>query len=92
MDVQGFEWDDGNWPKCSKHGLSKEDIEFVFKGVPRTSLDPFPSEQRYRAVGRTIGGRFAFIVFTIRETQAGNLIRPISARYMHAQEVQDHGH
>ena len=30
----GFDWDDGNWPKCARHGLSKEEIESVFEGDP----------------------------------------------------------
>jgi len=25
MKVAGVEWDTGNWPKCGKHGVSKED-------------------------------------------------------------------
>jgi uncharacterized DUF497 family protein len=27
--VTGFQWDDGNWPKCAKHGVSKAEIEEV---------------------------------------------------------------
>ena len=30
MRIDGFDWDDGNWPKCAKHGLTKEDLESVF--------------------------------------------------------------
>jgi len=30
MDITGFDWDDGNWPKCGKHGLSREHIQRLF--------------------------------------------------------------
>lgn len=85
----GFEWDAGNWPKCAKHGLSREDIESVFGTTPfvapaRTATP----ELRYAAIGRTPPGNYAFIVFTLRVTASGTVIRPISARYMHAKEVQ----
>ena len=42
------------------------------------------TEQRFRAVGRDETGRAIFVVFTVR----GNLIRPISARYMHKKEAE----
>lgn len=84
----GFEWDEGNWPKCGKHGLTKEEIEDVFRGNPTTDLDPSSVERRFRAVGRTGSGRFAFVVFTLRQRAGRMVIRPISARYMHAKEIK----
>jgi len=27
MKIAGFDWDDGNWPKCGKHGVSRTEIE-----------------------------------------------------------------
>lgn len=89
LPVVGFEWDAGNWPKCAKHGLSQEEIEAVFATTPfvapaRTATP----ETRYAAIGLTPLGQHAFIVFTLRSTGSGMLIRPISARYMHAKEVQ----
>jgi hypothetical protein len=29
MQIDGVDWDDGNWPKCAAHGVSKADIEHV---------------------------------------------------------------
>ena len=29
MTLSGFGWDDGNWPKCGKHGVSRSEIEQV---------------------------------------------------------------
>lgn len=84
-----FEWDAGNWPKCAKHGLSREDIESVFAATPvvvPTRTDT--PETRYAAIGRTRASRYAFIVLTLRDAPAGTRIRPLSARPMHAKEVQ----
>ena len=33
MKVAGFDWDEGNWPKCGKHGVSREEIEEVLDAV-----------------------------------------------------------
>jgi hypothetical protein len=30
MEISGFDWDSGNWPKCGKHGVSREQIERLF--------------------------------------------------------------
>ena len=92
MKVNGFDWDDGNREKCGKHGLSLPEIESVFTGAPRVGPDPLHSrdEDRFRAIGKTSAGRYAFVVFTLRRTGGDLLIRPISARYMHTKEVQSY--
>jgi uncharacterized DUF497 family protein len=43
MNISGFDWDNGNWPKCGKHGVSKEEIEQVLMGTPTVMADPHPS-------------------------------------------------
>ena len=88
--IVGFDWDNGNWPKCGKHGLSQEEIELCFDGVINVAPDPYPAhlEERYNAVGENKNGRKVFIVFMLRHTANGNLIRPISARFMHQKEVE----
>jgi uncharacterized protein len=83
-----FDWDTGNWPKCGKHGLAKADIEAVFTSGEKPILDQTTDELRFRIVGPTPGGRMAFVVFTIRHREGSNLVRPISARYMHAKEIK----
>jgi hypothetical protein len=45
------------------------------------------TETRLRALGKTSAGRMLFLVFTVRLKGGRRLIRPISARYMHAKEV-----
>jgi hypothetical protein len=44
-------------------------------------------EERFVAIGRTPGGRYAFVAFTPRQHGERLLLRPISARYMHKKEV-----
>lgn len=88
LEVTDFEWDDGNLTHCQNHGMQPTEIEAVFRGSPRVAPDPkhSTSEARFVAVGRTEQGRAAFVVFTIR----GDRIRPLSARYMHAEEVANY--
>lgn len=89
MKIAGFDWDDGNWPKCGKHGVSLEEIEQVLLGNPAVMPDPHPDEPRLRAIGRTKAGRFVFLVFMLRQEDVQTLLRPISARFMHQKEI-DH--
>ena len=85
--VAGFDWDEGNRKKCQKHGVSVKAIEGLFAGTVAINPDPSITEHRFRAIGKTEGGRHVFLVFTFRKHEAGMLIRPISARYMHNKEI-----
>jgi uncharacterized DUF497 family protein len=90
MRVDGFDWDDGNWPKCGKHGVAKEEIESLFDGF----VDVFPAkegaagETRYAAIGVTEAGRHVFLAFTLRQSEGLTRVRPISARFMHEKEIR----
>ncbi|HVW94092.1 MAG TPA: BrnT family toxin [Devosia sp.] len=88
-----FDWDEGNWRKCQSHGVSIEEIEGLFRGAPRVAPDPAhsSSEDRLIAVGRTAGGRPLFVAFTLRQQDGRQLIRPVSARYMHRKEAERYG-
>ena len=90
MNIQedGFEWDEGNIAKCQKHGLSLEEIEVFFQSrvFVAPDLKHSEDEERFLAVGYSPNGKPMFVVFTLR----GNLIRPISARYMHKKEAQNY--
>jgi uncharacterized protein len=92
MKITGFDWDAGNWPKCGKHGVSREEIEEVFLGTPAVMPDPNPNESRMRAIGKTNAGRYAFLVFTLRKVGRQTTIRPISARFMHQKEIDHYEH
>jgi uncharacterized DUF497 family protein len=90
MEITGFDWDGGNWPKCGKHGVSREEIEQVLMSTNvAPDLKHSQQEPRYIAVGRTHVVRAMFVAFAIRQRQDGrHVIRPISARYMHVKEVK----
>ena len=90
MKVEGFEWDEGNWPKCGKHGVSRAEIEQTIIDHRFIVDDPHPTEPRFRTVGVTEEGRHVFCVFTIRQIRRKAVIRPISARFMHDKEVKDY--
>lgn len=89
LSASGFDWDDGNRTKCQKHGISVDEIEELFAGDLRIAPDPKQSsgEDRLIAVGRTRPGRPVFVGFTIRIKDGRRLIRPVTARYMHAREI-----
>lgn len=88
--VAGFEWDDANRGKCQKHGVSLAEIESAFHRPIAISPDPAHSlvETRFKAIGKTSEGRSILVVFTLRSRGGETSIRPISARYMHAKEVE----
>ena len=80
MVVSGFEWDDDNVTHIGRHEFTPEEVEEVFAGghkVRRTR------QKRYIALGETLDGRLAFIVF---RRMSGGLVRVITARDMDASE------
>jgi uncharacterized DUF497 family protein len=89
MRVDGFDWDAGNYDKCQQHGLGIDEVESVFYGKPllRVNLKHKAQEKRLYAIGKTQEGRYAYVVFTFRSREGLDLIRPISARYMHKKEI-----
>jgi uncharacterized DUF497 family protein len=89
LQVGGFDWDDGNRFKCQKHGVTIAEIEALFVHSPRVAPDPKHSadEDRLIAVGKTGTGRPLFVAFTMRTKEGRPLIRPVTARYMHAREI-----
>ncbi|MFN7169576.1 MAG: BrnT family toxin [Pannonibacter sp.] len=86
--ISGFDWDDGNWPKCAKHGLTQMEIEEVFENGPAIYSDLTTDEDRWRAIGTTLEGRYVFVVFTLRQFGTAFYIRPVSARFMHQREIR----
>jgi len=88
--VAGFDWDNGNRDKCQQHGVSLREIETLLRGRPRIAPDINHSgdEDRLIAIGRNSAGRPLFVAFTVRAQGRRRLIRPITARYMHAREIE----
>ncbi len=74
--------------KCQKHGVSVRELEGLFvRGVLIVPDSAHSDEEpRFRAIGKTPRGRSIFLVFTIRTREGKQLVRPISARYMHRKE------
>lgn len=86
-----FDWDHGNREKCQKHAVTIERIEALFASRPTVLPDLKHSGAETRAVafGR-IEGRALFVGFTLRTRDGVVLIRPVTARYMHAKEARRH--
>jgi uncharacterized DUF497 family protein len=88
MKISDFDWNEGNWPKCGKHGVGRAEIEELFE----TDLSVFPAaqatgfEQRLIAIGFNRAGRAILVVFVFRLRNGNVLIRPISARFIHTKE------
>jgi uncharacterized DUF497 family protein len=89
LSASGFDWDDGNKEKCQKHGVSIAEIDGAFSRDLRIAPDPKHSadEDRFIAIGTTSAGRHIFVAFTVRIRDKRRLIRPVTARYMHAGEI-----
>ncbi len=88
LQFHGFDWDRGNKAKCQKRGLSIVLIESLFArplAIVPSAADS-QEESRFCGVGETVNGRKVFLVFTLRRKGDKQLIRPISARYMHKKE------
>ena len=92
MQIDGFDWDQGNIGKCQKHGVLVEEIESLFAGPTVILPDDKNSkiERRFRAIGKTVERRTVFVVFTYRISNGMMTIRPISARYMHRKEIENY--
>lgn len=84
---EGFDWDDGNAPKVrERHDVEPGECEQAFVSEPLLVFgDPEHShhEERWRALGGTLGGRRLYLVFTIRR---GVSIRVLAARDMNRKE------
>lgn len=91
IQVNGFDWNEGNREKCQKNGLSQKEIEYFFQ-QKEVLVTPDPKhsdeEERYLAIGRSKSRKPMFVVFTLRDVNGEILIRPISARYMHEKEAK----
>jgi uncharacterized DUF497 family protein len=74
--ISGFEWDEDNVPHIEKHSFTPEEVEEVFAGDHRVRRARL---KRYIALGETLDGRLAFVVF---RRLPGGLVRVITARDM----------
>ena len=88
--LEGFDWDEGNLDKCTKHGLTRSEVEEFFTREVTLMADAKHSreERRFIAYGSGPQSRLVLVGFTYREREGRILLRPISARYMHIKEVK----
>ena len=80
MIVSGFEWDDENIFHIERHAFTPEEVEEVFAGNHKIRRS---RQERYIALGETLDGRLAFVVF---QRLSGGFVRVITARDMAANE------
>ena len=90
IEFDGFDWDGGNKGHCRKHGLTLAEIEAALSGEVLVAPDVSHSdeEDRFLAIGRDASGRPFFIVYTYRTIAERQLIRPVSARHKHKEEIE----
>ena len=74
--ISGFDWDDDNVQHIGRHQYTPDEVEEVFAGAYRVRR---ARQKLYIALGETLSGRLAFVVF--RRLQGG-AIRVITARDM----------
>ena len=80
MLISGFDWDDNNILHIERHQFTPGEVEEVFDGDYQVRR---ARKGRYIALGETLDGRLAFVVF--RRLQKG-LIRVITSRDMEDNE------
>lgn len=89
-ECDGFAWDAGNAPKVrTRHDVQPGECEQAFFGEPllvSADVKHSQDEERWRALGRTLGGRRLHLVFTIRSTY----IRVLAARDMNRKERRNY--
>ena len=89
-ECEGFDWDAGNAPKVrTRHDVEPGECEQAFFGAPllvSADVKHSQGEERWRALGCTLGGRRVHLVITIRGTH----IRVLAARDMNRKERRDY--
>ena len=74
--ITDFEWDEQNITHVARHNLEPEEIEEAFCGVYKL----LEAEDRFLLFGQTDAGRYVLVVFAIKDTAEGEVIRVITAR------------
>jgi uncharacterized DUF497 family protein len=78
--ISGFDWGDGNVLHIDRHQFTPEEVEEVLVGGCKIRR---AREGLYIALGETLDGRLAFVVF---RRMAKGLIRVVTARDMEESE------
>ena len=80
MVISGFDWDDDNIFHIERHHFTPEEVEEVFAVDHKIRR---ARQKRYIALGATLEGRLAFVVFCCLPK---GIVRVITARDMEANE------
>lgn len=76
LEDQGFDWDEANVTHLARHKVDPIEAEEAILDANAIMLEiQAEDEERFKSVGRTLGGRILAVVFTFR----GELIRPITS-------------
>lgn len=78
-----FEWDDFNVEHLARHGITPEEVEELFEGPTIRRRGGTDAPDRYRGLGRTVGGRYLTVVY---QAKPGGIVRAFTGRDMHAHE------
>ena len=62
-----FEWDDVNLLHLARHGIDATEAEDALNGPVIIQRWGKARPNRYRATGRTAGGRYLFLIYDVRE-------------------------
>ena len=76
MVISGFDWDDDNVSHIELHQFTPEEVEEVLPGTIKVRRT---RQKLYLALGDTLDGRLAFVVF---RRLSGGMLRVITARDM----------
>ncbi|MBU0505455.1 MAG: BrnT family toxin [bacterium] len=80
MKIKRFDWNQGNIDHIARHQVEPDEAEEVFVG----KIKIFRSKNdRYVALGKTLSGRYLFVVFM---KKGRSTIRVITARDMTVKE------
>jgi uncharacterized DUF497 family protein len=66
VDSIEFGWDDDNIAHLARHGISPEEIEGLFEGTIVRRRGGTDAPDRFRALGRTAGGRYLAIIYQLK--------------------------
>lgn len=77
--ITDFEWDEHNTAHIARHQVTPEEVEDVFLGKFEILRN---REKTYLALGSSATGRYLTVVFVVKKTSDGPVIRVITARPM----------
>jgi uncharacterized DUF497 family protein len=77
----GFDWDAANIRHIARHGVTAEEVEWVFANDPMiVGTQDYPEEERWLYFGRTNGGRFLTVIYGAEGKDPGSYSLPDDPR------------